>query len=392
MIATAVGDNGQRPVDFVKRAGVAADVDRVAAAAGLYERGARGAGVGALDIKDITARAEANIEILEVGIGGDAAHAETSDGGRRHGARVVDGIGSIVEVELVNAAALRATVDGQRRADAVQGAGVNRRRQAADVDRVVASAGVEHRSAGNRLHIDGIRAAIGVDPGAAGVGRGNGEGIAARAEEYIHLLERAIEDAVAIDQPDAGEPVVGEQSSGGDGLGCDIDIEGVAAALPVIADEAEYLVNVATGQRRRQAADINGVVARATGDHGIAIDTHDVDDVVVGATVDSVGAESDAHRVVAGITEDQIAGRATVDKVVVGTAVDLVTVALAEDGVVAGVAEDQIAAGAATDSIAAAIAMDDVVGTVAEDCIGIGAARDGVDIVAAMDGVEAGVA
>ena len=154
----AIAGHRGRPVDRLH-------VDLIVPAASLNRRRPRGAGVGARDRECVVARAQSDVQGLEVRVRDRSRQPETRDRGARQRSCPADGVARLVDVELVTRRR-RATVHGERALDAGERAAeVGEFRQpgqvvdadagqAADVDDVAAGAGEDVRRVLDRPHGD----------------------------------------------------------------------------------------------------------------------------------------------------------------------------------------------------------------------------------------------
>ena len=234
----------------------------------------------------VATRSEADRQCLERRVA-DAAtgHAKPAQAVERQRAGVGRTVARVVDVQRV---AATVAVDGQQRANGIDVA-ADQRRGAADVDRVVLAAGVDRQCRANRAHVDGVAAGTGVHrrrPGiaqhvrgvasvvrvqhrGAGVGRGDGVDVAARAEADVQCLERAVADAAGHAQ--AVQRGVGQQAGVARAVASVVDVQRVAAAIAVDGQQRANGVDVAADPHC-VAADDDGVIAGAGRDRRRAAD------------------------------------------------------------------------------------------------------------------------
>ena len=182
------------------------DIDRVRAAASIHAGGAadrehvhrigavvrvepRRASVRALDAERVGARAERDRQVLEPFVTDAGREAEAGELGRGQRAGVRSEVCAVVGIQRV---AARAAGHREPRGDAVQRLAA--RDGIADVDCVVALAGVDRRLAGDGMHVHGIAAEPGIEVCRAGMRAFDGEHAATEAERDVQHLHAAVGD------------------------------------------------------------------------------------------------------------------------------------------------------------------------------------------------------
>ena len=195
-----------------------------------------------------------------------------------------------------------AAVEREQRADPVQRA--RRGEIAVDGDRVVAGLAVHEREAGDRLDVDRVGARPGVQCRQSGVGREDGERVAAGAEVDRELLEVPVADPDR--HPEPGDRVEGQRARVRRRVARVEGGEDVVARAAVDLEQRGDPVEDPVGPRRRRA-DEEGVGAVTAVDVGEPGDRLDVEVVVAAPGVECRLAD------VRGRDREGVAARAEVD-------------------------------------------------------------------------------
>ena len=281
--------------DLVGRVAGVTDVDRVASRTGVYRRvtgygldvdfvatragsDVGRAAVGAFYCKDVVTGPQTDVEVLGREVVDVAAHVEAADPAARKGAGVVVHVARVVDVDLVGAAR---EIEGQDRADAVDDAAGGGRRRA-DVDDVVAVLTVDRRRACDRPDVDPVVAGAGRQGGGPGVRRVDAVGVARRPQADVDRFETGIADTRA--HAEAAQCARGQHAVIDGGVTGIVDIEGVATAITVDDQSAEYRVDGAA-RARCQRTDVDGIGLAAATHRHLPVHRPHVEDIAVSGSL-----------------------------------------------------------------------------------------------------------